>query len=144
MAGESGADAIGPPAPVSGGSSFPNAKPSAGPSLTPATTAPNSSIVLTPGATSDANAASLAFRSAPILLRRARTEAATSPCVGATSAPNCGDDGGAEATGLKSPPPPAAVSGGDSVGPTATAFVSLIDLTLGSTSADTSFAFRSA
>ena len=75
MAGERGAEAMGPPAPVPGGSSSPNAKPSAGASLTPATTAPNSSIVLTPGAASDASAASFAFRSAPILLRRATTEA---------------------------------------------------------------------
>ena len=100
MAGERGAEATGP-APAPGGSSSPNARPSAGASLTPATTTPNSSIVLTPGAASDASAASLAFRSAPILLRRARTEAgAACRCAGATSAPNCVDASETEAPTL--------------------------------------------
>src|ERR1700683_4440000 len=56
MAGERGAEAT-DPVPVPGGSSsFPNARPSAGASLTPETTQPHSSIVFTPGPTSDASA----------------------------------------------------------------------------------------
>src|ERR1700722_12882368 len=141
MAGESGADAMGPP-PVAGGSSFPNAKPSAGASLTPETTKPDSSIVFTPGAESDASAASFAFRSVPILLRRARTEADASPWAGAASAPNCGE--GATEAGPEAPSPPARFSGGKTLAPTATAFVSLIDLTPGATSDAGSFVFRSA
>src|SRR5580693_9019018 len=110
MAGERGAEATGP-VPVAGGSSFPNARPSAGASLTPATTKPNSSIVFTPGAVSDASAASLAFRSVPILLRRARTDGDASPCAGAASTPNCGEEG-TEASGPESPSPPAGLSDG--------------------------------
>src|SRR5271156_5313647 len=98
MAGERGAEATGP-VPAPGGSSFPNAKPSAGASLTPETTKPNSSIVFTPGPERDASAASLAFRSAPILPRRVRTEAEPCPCAGAVSGPNGDGDAGTEATG---------------------------------------------
>src|ERR1700689_116018 len=142
IAGERGAEATGP-VPVPGGSSsFPNARPSAGASLTPATTKPNSSIVFTPGAAREASAASLAFRSVPILLRRARTEAGASPCAGAASAPNCGEEG--TEAGPESPSPPARVSDGQTLAPTASAFASLIDLTPGATSDAASFVFRSA
>src|ERR1700729_4140282 len=115
MAGESGAEATGP-VPVAGGSSFPNARPSAGASLTPERTKPDSSIVFTPGAESDASAASLAFRSVPILPRRARTEADASPCAGAASAPNCGEEG--TEAGPESPSPPARFSDDQALGPT--------------------------
>src|ERR1700678_3753915 len=143
MAGERGAEATGP-VPVAGGSSsFPNARPSAGASLTPATTKPNSSIVFAPGPASEARAASLALRSAPILLRRARTDADASPCAGAASAPNCGEEG-TDAAGPGSTSPAAGFSDGQVLAPTATAFVSLIDLTPGATSKAVSFVFRSA
>src|SRR5271155_2984738 len=141
MAGERGAEATGP-VPAPGGTSFPNAKPSAGASLTPETTKPNSSIVFTPGPAREASAASLAFRSVPILLRRARTEADASPCAGAASAPNCGEEG--TEAGPESPSPPAGVSDGQTLAPTASAFASLIDLTPGATSNAASFLFRSA
>src|ERR1700733_12060660 len=129
MAGESGADAMGPPPPCAGGSSFPNAKPSAGASLTPETTKPNSSIVFTPGPERDASAASLAFRSAPILPRRVRTEVDPCPCAGAVSAPNGVGDAGTEATGSwlglgGSVSPNASPSDGKLLLP-ATAFISL-------------------
>src|ERR1700722_7363635 len=133
MAGDRGAEPTGPVL-VPGGASFPNVKPSAGPSLTPATTAPSSSSVLTPGPERDASAASLAFRSAPILPRRVRTEAAACPCAGATSAPNGAADGATGATGAESPPPPASPSGSHSLAPAATAVISLVDLTPGATS----------
>src|SRR5580693_1226259 len=142
MAGESGAEATGP-VPVAGGSSFPNARPSAGASFTPETTKPNSSIVFAPGPASDASAASLAFRSVPILLRRARTEADASPCAGAASAPNCGEEG-TEASGPAPPSPPAGFSDGQALGPTATVFVARIDLIAGVTAAAASLVFRSA
>src|SRR3984885_5089044 len=142
MAGESGADATGP-VPVAGGGSFPKSRPSPGASFTPETTKPNSSIVFAPGPASDASAASLAFRSVPILLRRARTEADASPCAGAASAPNCGEEG-TEASGPESPSPPARVSDGQTLAPTASAFASLIDLTPGATGDAASFVFRSA
>src|ERR1700722_878991 len=149
MAGERGAEPTGP-VPVAGGSSFPNAKPSAGASLTPETTKPNSSIVLTPGPAREASAASFAFRSAPILPRRVRTDAAACPGAGAVRAPNCAGDTGTEATGSwltlgESVFPNASPSDGQLLLPATTALISLIVLTPGATSDESaaSFAFRS-
>src|ERR1700730_14635782 len=111
MAGDSGAEALGPLPPVPGGWLFPIADHTAASSLTPSAAKPKSSIVFAPGPAGDASAASLAFRSVPILLRRARTEADASPCAGAASAPNCGEEG-TEASGPAPPSPPAGFSDG--------------------------------
>src|SRR5580693_3726310 len=138
MAGERGAEATGPVLAPGGSASSPNATPSCGPSLTPATTKLMSSIDLKPGPTSNASAASVAFRFAPILPRRARTEAgAACPCAGATSAPNGPDERATEPTVGESVSPNACPSDGQFLLPATTVFVSLIDLTPGP-------AFRSA
>src|SRR5271165_4342811 len=89
IAGDRGTEAI-PSGLAPGAPASAKASPSPGPSFTPATTAPSSSIDFAPEAgESDSSAAAMAFRPAPIWARRAaRAAGATCDAAGGTSAPN--------------------------------------------------------
>src|SRR5574337_1924230 len=90
MAGDRGAEATGPAAAPKGSVSA-KASPSAGVSLTPATTAPRSSIDFAPKADgrSEAIASSIALREAPIFARRvSRADGVEGAAAGIVSVPN--------------------------------------------------------